>query len=51
MVLTSIKKAVYLDALSKIQPLAAKVEYPVEIIQPEELDIAGKSSFFTVISL
>ncbi|KAJ5876312.1 amidase signature enzyme [Penicillium soppii] len=42
-------KAVYLDALSKIQPLAAKVEYPVEIVQPEELDIHGKSSFFTVI--
>ncbi|KIN05403.1 hypothetical protein OIDMADRAFT_70515, partial [Oidiodendron maius Zn] len=43
-------KKSYLDAIFKIKKLAAKIEYPLSIPLPDDLNLGGKSSFFTTIT-
>lgn len=44
------QRTAYLDAKSKIETLAKKVEYPISIVLPEDLNISGQPSISNVIS-
>ncbi|KAJ5940868.1 amidase signature enzyme [Penicillium verrucosum] len=43
-------RTAYLDAKSKIETLAKKVEYPISIVLPEDLNISGQPSISNVIT-